>query len=268
MYQHEILTNISSLQATAQIATIIMPCIAIVAAIYAGVQYHYGRRKSKISQSCDLAKYYADHIVWRVGLLSSGLININHVDAIKSKNAIRLTEKEAKDLISNHKITPSKKTALLSIDVNIAFQHCMQNPRFAEALNLPDQVAVTVEEGTDKKVAERTLNSVVAKMLAQKTEYFLLMLLNDLEWFSMNFERGIADEKAVYQSLHKGFLSTIQELYFFISFKNDSGPADKYFTNIMGLYNKWKAREDKKKLKAEKKYKKHEDAGVTRGTKV
>lgn len=65
--------------------------------------------------------------------------------------------------------------------------------------------------------------------------------LNKLEYFCMYFNTGVADEETIYQSLHQSFLEMIRVVYFRIASRNKSG-KDKYFTNIIKLYNKWSER--------------------------
>ncbi|MBS6504433.1 MAG: DUF4760 domain-containing protein [Clostridium sp.] len=62
--------------------------------------------------------------------------------------------------------------------------------------------------------------------------------LNTLEYFCMYLNTGIADEDTIYQSLHQSFLSMVKVLYFRIASRNETG-KDKYYTNIIELYNKW-----------------------------
>ncbi len=69
--------------------------------------------------------------------------------------------------------------------------------------------------------------------------------MNLLEYFCMNFKNGIADEETVYQSLHQTFLSCIKLLYIWIAEINISG-KDKYYTNIIWLFNKWSDRYNEK----------------------
>lgn len=63
--------------------------------------------------------------------------------------------------------------------------------------------------------------------------------LNNLEWFSMHFKNGVADDDVVYQSLHQSFLETVRLLYTQIAVLNDI-PYEKYFINTIWLYNNWK----------------------------
>ena len=58
-------------------------------------------------------------------------------------------------------------------------------------------------------------------------------VLNRLEWFSMTFMSGLADEGVVYQSLHQAFLSSVKLLHFEICYRNGNGSKDKYYCNII-----------------------------------
>lgn len=63
-------------------------------------------------------------------------------------------------------------------------------------------------------------------------------VLNELEVFCINFNSGIADATIVYQSLHQTFFKCVRYLYVYISSRNDK-PRDKYFTNLIWVYNDW-----------------------------
>lgn len=75
-------------------------------------------------------------------------------------------------------------------------------------------------------------------------------LLNKLEYFAMYFNCNLADEKVVYQSLHQVYLSIVEELYCFIAYKNNSDGKDKFYTNLIDLYNIWAKRDDEYKKKS------------------
>lgn len=63
-------------------------------------------------------------------------------------------------------------------------------------------------------------------------------VLNKLEYFSMNFVSGVADESVIYQSIHQSFLSNVMLLYCWISKVNTSN-CDKFYTATIWLFNKW-----------------------------
>ena len=77
-------------------------------------------------------------------------------------------------------------------------------------------------------------------------------LLNQLEWFGMNFQYEVADETLLYQSLHKTYLSLVWMLYPIISYNNVNN-EDKLFTNVVWLFDKWRSRLDRITTKAQNK---------------
>jgi hypothetical protein len=70
-------------------------------------------------------------------------------------------------------------------------------------------------------------------------------LLNSMEYFSMCFITGVADETVVYQSLHQSFFKCVRMLYWAIARLN-TNPKDKYYSYLAQLYSKWSARDAEK----------------------
>lgn len=81
-----------------------------------------------------------------------------------------------------------------------------------------------------------------------------VQILNKLEAFSMAFNHKVADESVVYQSLHQMFFTTVKTLYIKIAIVNEY-EKDKYYTNIIKLFNDW----DKRYKKIERKNKKRKE---------
>lgn len=75
--------------------------------------------------------------------------------------------------------------------------------------------------------------------------------LNRLEYQSMYISTKVADGKYIYNSLHQQFLKCISLLYFEISLINVD-IKDKYYTNIIHVYNLWKNKYIKTIKKEEK----------------
>ena len=78
--------------------------------------------------------------------------------------------------------------------------------------------------------------------------------LNKLEYFSMNFISDIGEDEIIYPSLHQVFFAYVEISYIYIASKNKATIKDKYYTNIIKLYIKWKKRylEELKKEKEAK----------------
>lgn len=69
-------------------------------------------------------------------------------------------------------------------------------------------------------------------------------LLNEMEYFSMNFTHKVADESVVYQSLHQTYMQAVEFLYYNIS-KNNRPDGRQFYTNVVELYKIW-YKKDKK----------------------
>lgn len=94
-----------------------------------------------------------------------------------------------------------------------------------------------------------------------KLVFLISTTLNELEYMCMYITTKVADEKYIYDSLHQQFLKTVSYLYINISLINTDN-KDKYYTNIISVFNMWKnnyirATKKEKKLKNKLKPKAH-----------
>lgn len=64
-------------------------------------------------------------------------------------------------------------------------------------------------------------------------------VLNSLESVCMNISSHAAGSVFIYQSLHQIFFDTVNVLGFEISTRNNGKYSDKFFTNIIYVYNEW-----------------------------
>lgn len=63
-------------------------------------------------------------------------------------------------------------------------------------------------------------------------------LSNTLEYLSICFNTNIADEKTVYQSLHKSYFQAVHMIYIF-TFESNENERDRLYYNTSSLYKKW-----------------------------
>lgn len=89
-------------------------------------------------------------------------------------------------------------------------------------------------------------------------DYLISSVLNELEYLCMSLASQAAGSTFVYQSLHQVFLRTIRVLAVEIAISNNNYYSDKYYTNIIEVYNIWKSLY-LKSLNSEKKVKKKID---------
>lgn len=64
-------------------------------------------------------------------------------------------------------------------------------------------------------------------------------VLNDLEYVCMDISSHAAGDEYIYLSLHQTFLRTIKALSINICIRNRNKYSDKYYTNIIHVYNNW-----------------------------
>ena len=104
---------------------------------------------------------------------------------------------------------------------------------------------------TNKQV-KKVINPYVLQNQNYPYHFFDLVsdVLNQLEYMCMDISSKATDSKYIYQSLHQMFLRTIRTLAVQISVDN-SNSSDKFYTNIIHVYNEWTSRYAKD-LKREK----------------
>lgn len=91
-----------------------------------------------------------------------------------------------------------------------------------------------------------------AQIAEKRTKYYKFVsgkateLANLLEYMCICFNTNIADDKTVYQSLHKVFFLGVHMIYIF-TFDSNVNEYDRVFYNIMTLYKKWKKMNQEKK---------------------
>ena len=244
--------------------------IAGLSAIIAFCAYVHQRRQSKKASACKLAQYYAESIIPRASYTSSVYVANKYAEtnkvAFPLDKITSFSKKEMDRLISEAKkqlaIEETEKISPTSLRINKIIFASSEDERKM-------YVDMRVEENSVGKSPEN-LN---AMLLQRDFDREVNLLLNDLEWFSMQCRYKVADEKLIYQSLHQVFLSEVQMLYRCICAHNING-EDKYYTNLIWLFNIWKKRllkyrkkNDRARKKAQKQVvsatRKAEQAGET-----
>lgn len=94
------------------------------------------------------------------------------------------------------------------------------------------------EEGIIISMSFSSLDKTHAEEIMETS---LIDLANKLEYFSICFNSGIADEDTVYQSLHKVYFQCVHMLYIFTFYDNVS-ERDRLFSNVSTLYINWHKR--------------------------
>lgn len=194
----------SNLEKWYYVSQIVGTGILILTAFYARKQYEDQKKHSRIAKAAELAKHFKDSVIPSISKLN---VLFSTVQAFKL----------VYDKIDLDKIDTFNQTELSSlVDKNDIEQY-----KAALELNMSDVIKDIPKEND---MAFYTLTS---------------RCLNDLEYFCINFNSNIADSNTVYQSLHQTFFDFMPIAYIYISLHNTTS-ANKYYTNIIAIYKKWR----------------------------
>jgi len=202
-------------------------------------------------QSASLALFYATQIIPRCSYMHMALAHSDAYASLKSdlsksyyrKGPVKFDSDEFKCITGK---TPFDFTKALwkelETDDSNVFHDTMRAhiylqisyPSIGSQINptIPDQ-----DEETDKVACDKTN----VFLLKEEFSTIAVELLNDLEYFSMSINTGVADSDTLYPSIHQTFFDIARELYWCIcnTNKTTEKAADRYYTHVIDLYNSW-----------------------------
>lgn len=241
-------TNEKALQNVNNFIQIIVGVSVVLGAVIAIWQYVLTARcerakikNDRIQKAIDLAEYYKDNIlpelvalrfVFDTTGISKILLNIkssqmNEFDNIELQKCLSQSSiDKIKELMQSKKMA---ETILVSEQI------------YGLNLNLENYVRSTKGEKGELQI-EINKDGIYRRFMSQ----IINKMLNNMEYFSMNFSHGIADESVVYQSLHQTYIEAVQLLYYNIAI-NNKPDGMQFYTNVVKLYKKWYKRNVQKK---------------------
>lgn len=200
-------------------------------------------KDERIQKAIDLSAYYKDNILDKMTQMAivykkSGIYEI--LQTVEQNRMKVFDTHELKQLYTESNIDKIKK--ILESDDFLATVAYVNEKL---GLNMLGQ-ETTVTDSNGKNISKIKINKL------KTYDYFLndivMETLNNMEYFSMHFTYNTADNSVVYQSLHSSYIEITRLLYYNIAKKNETG-HNKYFTNVIELYNLWvvKANEQSQK---------------------
>jgi len=207
---------------------------ALATALVAYKDYRTTQKRASLENAVRLTRIYEQEILGYIFWIRNVFISSHMNDFIKehlnieSLKTVRFTKSEMINISNKKDISFLFETEFSKIDLGII--HHRKN------LFTTNELPRTTETEWSGEDSEIRKNYTLFEF-----RHEIYKLLNSLEWFAMNFTKNIADEDAVYQSLHQVFISCIQYLYYFISNINETAYG-KFYTNIIELYNIWNKR--------------------------
>lgn len=202
----------------------------ITTALWSMYQYTKNRVAKQQEKASEIAIDFADNIIERMGMISDVLT----------------ADSKIKEII-NH-LNPSK----------------LNQFTFMEILEILDEKYIddffeVVESPKTQKEYNKILEERYNKKEREKFDSCFPLLientLNKLEAICINISSKAAGSQFIYESLHQMFLDTIEILAIGISVPNKDN-INKYYTNIISVYNMWNIQKNNDKKKFNKTIKK------------
>lgn len=201
--------------------------------IWAMFEYDKRRIIAQQQRASEIADIFSSEIVEKLSLISEVLLEnkdfSEKLKKIDSRKLIRF------DIFELKEITDCRNDKELDDFVR----------SILKVIN-SEYVQKKYEEKLEKMYSEEE-----RKKFSNKFTMLIQVTLNRLEFLCMNISSNAAGSQFIYQSLHQTFLQTIHILSVVMSSKNINN-VDKYFTNIIAVYNMW----NKEKIKNIEKFNK------------
>lgn len=215
--------------------------ITLIGLIFTAIWSMHQFKKSQLStqqeKASEIAQDFANNLIERMGLISEVLIQ----------------NQEVKKMIKIIDNTNISQFTMLEV------QSIFNDPKCCDKF-----IDIIRSKNTQKRYNKILNNNYNSKEKEKFDSHFTVLVdntLNQLEAICINISSKAAGSQFIYESLHQMFLSTVEILYLRISGSNENN-VDKYYTNIISVYNMWNIQKNKdiKKLnKTNRKIQKHQE---------
>lgn len=193
----------------------------ICTALWSMYQFVKSRTSKQQEKASEIAQDFASNLIEKMGIISDVL----------------LPNQEMEQMIS--KIVQSKE---LNQFTTIEISNILKDENCFKKCNEIIHAKET-QERYDKILSERYNDEEKKKF----DSYFPLLVentLNHLEAICINISSHAAGSQFIYNSLHQSFLNTVEVLSIKIS-SNNYNNVDKYYINIIEVYNMWNEQKTK-----------------------
>lgn len=238
------------------LAQFIPNIVSLLSLIFIAYQVHIAVKDYKITnerlrkeKAIELAKYYESEILPLTTIVGSVFNHIGINDLTSNIN-----ERDMKDFDMDELLSTTSESIRSEYEKILKSEECKKAYKYMCYLNGASEkdsieVSVKIEEKDKCNLGDKDLQRVIKSSLDHIYDIrddfsfnsVITNTLNKLEFFAMNFNYNIADEKVVYQSLHQTYRGVVKLLYIRISTANKDS-KDKYFTNIIDLFSLWNTR--------------------------
>ena len=216
----------------------------ILAFFWGIYQYDKSKNRSQQEKGAEIAKLFSEDLLTKCTILGRVILDSDLNKIIKPKQLNEddfknFDKNEALDIYKDDNIFVELKKVLTSDNVQQTYLRTLANEISLHRINKNKKFS-------DKEA--RKLFILNNSNLPFKFTQLVFSVLNDLEYICMYISSQSAGSKYVYQSLHQIFLKTIKLLYPIICWNNDTY-TDKYYVNVIYVFNEWQKHKNKSKKK-------------------
>jgi len=214
---------------------VVVGVVGLIGLYLAKKEFNYKIKKDSIQRAVELTQYYIKEILPAQSEFNTLFKGSQYETEMKKFN---------QDEFCNFDLVEMRKI-IMQNHAGESFEQVIANISKFLGNALNKKVEIKDKDG-------KTVQTMVSRF--ELDDY-----VNNLEYFAMNFVTGIADKETVYRALHQTYLATVRNVYFVISFQNDH-PKDKFFNNIIELYQEWNSSDQKIMQVFEQKNAEHAEA--------
>ncbi len=202
-------------------------------AMWTMFQYSKNKLLSQQEKASNIASEFANELVEKLYVINKVLLSNNEYSELLEKinidNLKSFTYYEITQLTKDKDIFSKFNKIVFSDQIQTAYEELLKSRHNAQEIEL----------------------------FESKFPILIQNTLNRLEFISMNISSTAAGSQFIYPSLHQMFLNTVYVLSPSIA-ENNYNNVDKFFINIIQVYNHWNAEKEKDAKYFEKNRKKHE----------
>ena len=221
----------------------------ICAAIWALYEFDKSRISNKQEKAADIAKIFSDDLLTKCGIVIAVYQNspikglLEQIDTLNSPFE-HFTTEELREITNTDDFPSLYKKDRDRIDFDEIYFKILEQRICTKSEYLEKNKKSTKDKEikeSKKFSTEEARGLFILDNSNLPFHFFNLVddVLNRLEHVCMNISSHAAGSMFIYQSLHQMFFDTINTLAFEISIRNNGKYSDKFYTNIIYVYNEW-----------------------------
>ncbi|MDO4282326.1 MAG: hypothetical protein Q4D02_01705 [Clostridia bacterium] len=220
-------------------------------------EYNSNKKQKQQEKGAEIARLFSDELVDKCCILGevitkSSLQSLLKLDVINDSDIHNFDVTEIIDLFKDKNIFSKYEAICRTNELDQIYYRLLSIRISAKKYNDIKDKVFSDDEAKELFILDN-------KNLPFRFMFLVSEVLNKLEATSMHIASQSTSSIYIYQSLHQMFLRTIRILVISIAYTNENY-ANKYYTNIIHVYNMWmkmlKKQQKNEKKNKEKAYKK------------